>query len=707
MRNNNVSFDNLEDKRKRLFYSLHYNEKNHTSLLSITLPLLKALNWDGSQKELMDALSHGEANLSLSSFLKSFERLGYTNKRISARKLLTQPFKIGLICIDNKYYIWTPKNKKEILKLKSEFKINPQTKAFTFHLNVENQKTESTSGFWVDLKETHGKTILLILALSAAIHFCFLCLPFYIMLVFDNIIPSQSVSMFMGFSFGVLLLLCGGFLLQSIRQKALHQLSEYINSTFGHKVMAKILRLPFGHTQGLSFEKQLFQIKQFENVRQFFYQQSTLIIFDLPFAVLGLLLIGLIAPLGLVIPIIMTGIFCFSLTLFIRKKIIRIQKNSNTLIQKYACFETETLYKLDSIQKMSLSLNWFKRFLNDYPKVATVQNQLSWWQFILNTSLSSLGLICGLSILSLGSYWAIDNQLSSGALIASLILYWKGIEPLKQTFLLFPKLGQIQQGLKQFTALMAISTDLTIEQKSLEKIKKANLSAQKVGFRYYQQPTPTLLDITFSIKSGEKLSVVGPNGSGKSTLLKLLSGLYSPQAGHILINGQNSTQFSPMTRAKLSGYVGQTHKFIYGTLAQNLLLAKPHASKKEVFVLCERLGLMSSINDLPLGLDTPMGDQCFSGNRLHFSSMFAIAQLCLQNPSVMLIDETLDSLSDEQLECVLKFLFEQAPKKTLIWVTHRPSLMEKSDKVLYLEDGRQQLFGPRQLVLPRLEEHRL
>ncbi|TMO90206.1 type I secretion system permease/ATPase, partial [Pseudoalteromonas sp. S3260] len=116
-------------------------------------------------------------------------------------------------------------------------------------------------------------------------------------------------------------------------------------------------------------------------------------------------------------------------------------------------------------------------------------------------------------------------------------------------------------------------------------------------------------NVSLQINVGEHVALVGKNGSGKSTIEKLLMGLYSPNAGHILVDDIDIGQLDPAELRHNIGYVPQDVSLMYGTLRDNITLGAWHAEDEQIIAAAEKAGLMELINAHPNGLDLQVGEQ--------------------------------------------------------------------------------------------------
>ncbi|OHV12852.1 thiol reductant ABC exporter subunit CydD [Kushneria phosphatilytica] len=227
---------------------------------------------------------------------------------------------------------------------------------------------------------------------------------------------------------------------------------------------------------------------------------------------------------------------------------------------------------------------------------------------------------------------------------------------------------------------------------SWEVPESLSLRLQQVTGRYAGQRSPALSNLDMTIKAGERVAVIGPSGAGKSTLLNVLMGFMRLEEGALLAQGDDGQEIdiarlAPEQWQRSIAWVGQRPVILSGTLADNLRLANIEASDEQLHEALAQADLSDWVKRLPDGLETLLGDrgQPVSGGQ---ARRIALARAFLRDAPLLLLDEPTASLDRDSEARVLAALKRLCQGRTVIMLTHRLALLQLSDRVLMLDQGR-------------------
>lgn len=206
-----------------------------------------------------------------------------------------------------------------------------------------------------------------------------------------------------------------------------------------------------------------------------------------------------------------------------------------------------------------------------------------------------------------------------------------------------------------------------------------------VTFAYLDETI--LQNISIRFDRGSVVNISGKSGSGKSTLLKLLMRFWDPTSGAIEISRTDLREINTTHLRSMESYMTQDTHLFAGTIAENILIARPQASKEELTEACRKAALSEFIDNLPRGLDTQVGElgSLLSGGE---RQRIGLARVFLHNASFVLLDEPTSNLDSLAEASVLKALAEYRSDKTIVLVSHRASTCSFADVTYSVDHGR-------------------
>ena len=214
----------------------------------------------------------------------------------------------------------------------------------------------------------------------------------------------------------------------------------------------------------------------------------------------------------------------------------------------------------------------------------------------------------------------------------------------------------------------------------------ASISVAEVSYRY-PGGAQALQQLSFEVRSGERVALVGPSGAGKSTVVNLLLGFIQPDSGELLLNGQPVGSGDMHSRHGQVAWVPQRPRLFHGTVMDNIRLGNPNATPQQVHAAADDAFAAEFIEQLPLGYDTPVGEQGqgLSGGQIQ---RLALARALLSNAPLVILDEAtanLDLASEQQVQAAIDRI---AGQRSLLMVAHRLATVERADRILVLDQGR-------------------
>jgi ATP-binding cassette subfamily C protein LapB len=295
------------------------------------------------------------------------------------------------------------------------------------------------------------------------------------------------------------------------------------------------------------------------------------------------------------------------------------------------------------------------------------------------------------------------GQLTIGALTAATMLASRAMAPLTTASMLLARLHQARMAYTSLSEIVASPQERPADVAFLAKSElDGNISFEGVSFTYEPDAPAALADVSFTIRPGERVALIGGIGSGKTTALKLMQGLHLASKGRVLIDGCSIGALEPSLLRSSMALLPQDPELFQGTIRSNVTIGDPGAADAEILRAAASVGALDWIGRLPRGFDTPIRERGggLSGGQ---KQLVALARAMLRSPKVVLLDEPTSHMDGRTEASVLKALAKTAEGRTLVFVTHRPALLDIATRIIVFEGGKVLLDGPRAVVLEQLK----
>ena len=299
-------------------------------------------------------------------------------------------------------------------------------------------------------------------------------------------------------------------------------------------------------------------------------------------------------------------------------------------------------------------------------------------------------------ILWYGSYLILNNKMTVGEFFSFTAAVLMMYTPLRRITKVNNRFQKIRTAFHRIREIFVYNDEKsgTIEKEHL----KGNIEYNNVTFYYPQSKEPVLKDVSFEVRSGERLAIVGFSGAGKSTLVDLMLGFWTEYEGKILIDGLDIKEYSLKYLRAQIGIVSQDIILFNDTVKNNILFGKPDATDEEIIEAAKAAYAHEFIMEMPEGYDTYIGEKGIklSGGQ---KQRIAIARTILKNPKILILDEATSSLDADSEAKVQQALEALMPGRTTIIIAHRFSTIQKVDRILVLEKGEIIEYGSHEELL--------
>ncbi|HEU4820859.1 MAG TPA: ABC transporter ATP-binding protein/permease [Qipengyuania sp.] len=261
----------------------------------------------------------------------------------------------------------------------------------------------------------------------------------------------------------------------------------------------------------------------------------------------------------------------------------------------------------------------------------------------------------------------------------------------------------IRQGLIDMAAMFTlIDTEAEVKDAPAAPalmVRRPTITFDHVVFGY--EPDRTILHgLTFEVPAGSRTAIVGPSGAGKSTLARLLFRFYDPQAGRILVGGEDIAKVTQESLRAQIGIVPQDSVLFNDTIGYNIAYGRSGATHDEILRAARDAAILPLIERLPQGFETEVGERGLklSGGE---KQRVAIARTLVKNPPILLLDEATSALDSRTEQDILTTLRRVSENRTTLAIAHRLSTIADADRILVLEHGKLAEAGTHNELLRR------
>ncbi len=562
-------------------------------------------------------------------------------------------------------------------------------------------KTRDGHWFWGTLWESK-RIYRDVLIASLLINIFAVAAPLFTRLVYDKVVPNLAFETLWVLAAGIFIVFGFDLVLKLMRSYFIDVAGKKSDILISSKLFSKVMgiRMESRPPSVGAFARHL---QEFESIREFFTSATIASLIDLPFALLFLVLIWLMAGNLVIIPII--GVLILIIYSMLIQGPLRktIEEGSRLASQKYANL-IESLAGLETVKIFGAQSQYQYRWEEAVAHMANwnikskritdgIQNTAGFVQ-----QSSNIGMII------LGVYLIAEGELTMGGLIAATMLSSRAIGPLVQLSLLSTRYNQAKSSMTIIEQVMAMPDEQEEGKRYIHRpIIHGKIELDRVTFHYPDSPMASIRDLSLTIEPGEKVAIIGRIGSGKTTLERLIMGLYQPTEGHVRIDETDIAQLHHVDVRRNIGCVPQDCALFYGSIRDNITLGRPLVDDRDVMDATNRAGVTVFTQQDPAGLERQVGEGglLLSGGQ---RQAVAIARAFLARPPILIMDEptsSMDNRSELHIKTQLKQLKES---ETLILITHKTSMLDVVDRVIVMEKGAIIADGPKVQVLSDLRQ---
>ncbi len=653
---------------------------------------LAALGWEGSPAQLAGAIPHWTDTLDLAGLRVTLANLGYATELVPAAVLVPERLPALVLERDGRAVVLMLDQSGETVRLRPGSAEPQRVESITDGASAlclaEPAAPAPTRDGWVRGVLLGFRPLLpTLLGCSFMLALLALAVPLFTMAVFDVLIGAGTSGPLPLLLTGLGFALCFEAVFRALRLTILSDIGERIDSIVTYGVLERLLDLPLAMTERAGLSAQINRLRDFGTVREFFSGSLALAVLDMPFA---FLLVGLLAVVGGPVayaPLLALVLFGI-LFLFVRGATRRSVTAAAVSAQKRDELALEALGAMHLIRSCGAAPVWRARHAAAAAEAAVAAARVGWLSGTVTALSQAVVGLSALAAIGLGVHAVLDGRIGPGGLIAAMMVIWRVLGPIQMAFTILSRWEQVSTSIRQTDQLMALAPEREHQGPARPVgALRGDITLSRLSLRYLPQAEPALLGVNAEIRAGQVVAVVGPSGSGKTSLLVSILGLYRPSSGSVRIDGLDIRRFDPVELRRAIAYAPAVPQLIYGTVAQNLLLAAPGATEADIRAAAAATGLDKLVATLPEGFDTRLGDNSSLQVAASLLTRISLTRVLLRRSRIVLMDEPANGLDDDGSAAVARVITTLRGEATIVVVTHRPSHVALADRVFRLTDG--------------------
>lgn len=539
----------------------------------------------------------------------------------------------------------------------------------------------------------HKGRLLEILAGGLIVNLLALLFPLFSSFVYDKVLGNGVTETLWALAIGLVLAICLDYAVRAARAVLMERFAVTAEADIDHALFRSLLagdvsRLP---SVGVVLDK----YKQILSSRDFLSTAYMLSALDIPFLLLFLVVVGIIAGPLVLVPIVV-GALTIGLHLLFAIPVHDYERQARRAGEQRFALLADTLTAREVIVGGRLRDELARRWRRASSRAGTASGRARYWHALAaavslgGSNLSYVAtIVCGALLVE-------ERALTSGGLLAASMLTSRAMSTLSSVVLLVTRYREFRQAMAEMDTLLPppASAEPPPERGALP----GRLRLSGVGVSLRREGPPTLSGISFKVEPGEIVGLVGHPGAGKTTLLRMIAGVLPPAEGQVLIDNLPVTALAPADISATIGYKPQEPCLFEGTIEDNIRGGNQQAGRADMERALAASGLVHFLERGELTLATqvgPRGGNLSGGQR----QMVALARALLGAPPLLLLDEPntgLDAPLEKQLADHLAGLRDG---RAILVSSHSRTLLSVCTRIVVIDGGRVITDGPRERVL--------
>ncbi|SFF86936.1 ATP-binding cassette, subfamily C [Novosphingobium sp. CF614] len=540
------------------------------------------------------------------------------------------------------------------------------------------------------------RVLLPIVAISSVYNVLLLSGSFFMLLTYDDVLPSRSVPSLVSLLVMVTLAYAFQAALDVIRGRIMVHVGSLFMRSISDRVLDVISRYEL--TRGtMPGGTQI--VRDVDTVRAYLSGPGPLAVLDLPWIAVYLLILGVFHwSLGLLA---LAGVLVLvSLMLLNNRMTEPLALATMRTGARRAGLADATLRNAETLKALGMAGARRGEWHAAESEYLRANDRFSYISSTMSGVTKAFRMLLQSATLALGAYLVIEGSATGGIIIASSILSSRALAPVEQVIANWKGMVSSRQALGRLRELLD-AVPHQVEPMGLEfpnaGISVAGVTAAPPGTR-----TVTLADVAFKLEAGEALAVVGRSGSGKTTLARIVCGVWPALRGSVRLDGATLEQWSPDQIARIIGYVPQSIELFEGTIAQNIARFRPDADREAILKAARAADCHDLIVRLDGGYDYLIGPQG-GGLSAGQCQRIALARALYGDPFLIVLDEPNSNL-DYEGEMALGQAIKRVRERggIVLVIAHRPSVIAHVSHIMVMNNGRIERFETREEFQTRM-----
>ena len=539
-------------------------------------------------------------------------------------------------------------------------KLNPIRTLGTFRL------------FWVSVAALFSN----VLALASSI---------FIMVVYDRVIPNQATESLYALAIGVGIAILFDSLLRGAKSGIINSATEGSDLVVNEEIYNQFVELS-GAENKRSVGELSTVVRDLEVYRDFMSTATLLALIDLPFIFIFIYVISLISGPLYLIPLIAVPIVLVSV-LVAQPLISKISRTASRTSQSRQSVLMEILGGLAPLRASGAFAIMKRKFMQTSADNMVAVNRSKNVAGFNSGFMQAVQQLAQVAIIVYGFHLFVQQQITMGAIIATVILSGKAMAPLARLGQTMSRMGAALVARKNILTFLSLPRNATVSQSdTFANYSDAEIEISNVTLRLDENSVPLFSNLNLKIHPGEKVAIIGPTGAGKSTIINLLSGLIAPEIGSVQLKGRDLRTINRADFFKTVGVVFQEPWLFAGSLRENIAMGFEDVTDEQIIQSIQLTGANVSNSEPGEILDGAILSQGknLSGGQ---KQSIAMSRALLFGQDILLLDEPTSAMDQMMEDRLITNCSEFLGERTLVLVTHKPTMLRLCNRVIVIEGG--------------------